>query len=994
MPAHLNRKQQREIKAVVERAKKDNGIPQTAQQSIPFQRMFPDGICRVTDNYYTKTIQYQDINYQLAQQEDKTAIFDEWCSFLNFFDSSIHFELSFMNMGTDAESFEKSVRIPFQKDEFNPVRAEYSQMLKKQLSQGNNGLTKTKYLTFGIEAESMRQAKPRLAHIENDLLNNFRRLGVVATPMDGKERLRLMHAMFHMGDDDKFFFDWKWLVESGLSVKDFIAPTAFAFKNNRTFQMGSLYGSMSFLSISASDLSDRMLADFLDMESSQIVTIHIQSVDQTAAIKTIKRTITELDRSKIEEQKKAVRSGYDMDIIPSDLATYGRDAKALLKELQSQNERMFMVTFLVMNTGRTEQELENNVFQAQSIAQKHNCNLRRLDFQQEQGLMSSLPLAQNLIEIRRGLTTSSTAIFVPFTTQELFQNGGETLYYGLNALSNNLIMVDRKKLKNPNGLILGTPGSGKSFSAKREITNAFLVTDDDVIICDPEAEYTALVHKFHGQVVKISSSSTNYINPMDININYSEDDNPVALKADFILSLCELIVGSKDGLQPVEKTVIDRCVHQIYQRYFDDPKPENMPILEDLYALFEKFKKDNPNASSNPLSRWRQKHNIKKEYAAARAGKGGKATAKGAGKTAKGVKSLTQKIADFCVSHKTALLWVLAIGLLFMVISGMFSACSTMFQGGTQVVLGTSFTAEDEDILGTDEDYTALENDLRSQVDNIESTHPGYDEYRYALDEIGHNPYELAAYLTVVFEDYTREEVQAELVRLFEEQYDLELDEEVEIRSYTTTDEDGNTSTVYYEYRILNVTLTNYGLGNVIASSRLTAEQWERYKVLLETLGNRSYLFGEDVSSAPGGGGEYTDYDIPGEALTDTAFANMVREAEKYLGYPYVWGGSSPSTSFDCSGFVSWVINNCGNGWSVGRQTANGLKNLCDIIPPSEAKPGDLIFFQGTYNTSGASHVGIYVGNGMMIHCGDPISYASIETNYWQQHFYCFGRIP
>lgn len=417
-------------------------------------------------------------------------------------------------------------------------------------------------------------------------------------------------------------------------------------------------------------------------------------------------------------------------------------------------------------------------------------------------------------------------------------------------------------------------------------------------------------------------------------------------------------------------------------------------IIGNMDALFEKFKKDNPNASSNPLSRWRQKHNIKKEYAAARAGKGGKATAKGAGKTAKGVKSLTQKIADFCVSHKTALLWVLAIGLLFMVISGMFSACSTMFQGGTQVVLGTSFTAEDEDILGTDEDYTALENDLRSQVDNIESTHPGYDEYRYALDEIGHNPYELAAYLTVVFEDYTREEVQAELVRLFEEQYDLELDEEVEIRSYTTTDEDGNTSTVYYEYRILNVTLTNYGLGNVIASSRLTAEQWERYKVLLETLGNRSYLFGEDVSSAPGGGGEYTDYDIPGEALTDTAFANMVREAEKYLGYPYVWGGSSPSTSFDCSGFVSWVINNCGNGWSVGRQTANGLKNLCDIIPPSEAKPGDLIFFQGTYNTSGASHVGIYVGNGMMIHCGDPISYASIETNYWQQHFYCFGRIP
>ena len=593
MPANLTRIQQKQIKAVVDRAKKDNGVPQTAQQSIPFQRMFPDGVCRVTDNYYTKTIQFQDINYQLAQQEDKTAIFDEWCSFLNFFDSSIHFELSFMNMSTDAESFEKSIRIPYRKDDFNQIRAEYSQMLRKQLAQGNNGLTKTKFLTFGIEADSMKQAKPRLNHIENDLLNNFRRLGVVAHTLNGKERLHLMHSMFHMGDNDKFIFDWKWLVNSGLSVKDFIAPTSFAFKGSRTFQMGSLYGAMSYLAITASDLSDRMLADFLDMESSQIVTMHIQSVDQTAAIKTIKHTITELDRSKIEEQKKAVRSGYDMDIIPSDLATYGKDAKALLKELQSQNERMFMMTLLVMNTGRTEQELETNVFQAQSLAQKHNCNLRRLDFQQENALMSSLPLAYNQIDIHRGLTTSSTAIFVPFTTQELFQTGEEALYYGLNALSNNLIMVDRKKLKNPNGLILGTPGSGKSFSAKREITNAFLVTDDDVIICDPESEYSPLVNKLNGQCIVISPSSSQYINPMDINANYSEEDNPVALKADFILSLCELIVGGKDGLQPVEKTVIDRCVHQIYQNYFNDPKPENMPILEDLYnALLEQEEKE------------------------------------------------------------------------------------------------------------------------------------------------------------------------------------------------------------------------------------------------------------------------------------------------------------------------------------------------------------------------------------------------------------------
>ena len=588
----LTPQQNKQIQAAI-RKHKPTGPPRTAQQSIPFQRMFEDGTCRVRSNYYTRTIQFQDINYQLAQQEDKTAIFEEWCSFLNFFDSSIHFELSFVNVATDAADFERSIRIPFQQDGFDDVRTEYSQMLRQQLAKGNNGLTKTKFITFGIEADSMKLAKPRLEHVQNDLLNNFHRLGVTAKPLNGKERLKLMHHIFHMDGGEKFQFDWNTFTRSGLSVKDAIAPTAFAFKNSRSFQMGGLYGAMSFLSITASDLSDQLLKDFLEMDSSQIVTMHIQSVDQNKAIKTVKRTITELDRSKIEEQKKAVRAGYDMDIIPSDLATYGRDAKALLKELQSQNERMFLVTFLVLNTGRTEQELETNIFQASSIAQKHNCNLCRLDYQQEQGLMSSLPLAENQIEIQRGLTTSSTAIFIPFTTQELFQSGKESLYYGLNALSQNLIMVDRKKLKNPNGLILGTPGSGKSFSAKREIANSFLVTDDDIIICDPEAEYAALVRRFHGQVIQISPSSTQYINPMDINANYSEEDNPIALKADFILSLCELVVGGKEGLQPVEKTVIDRCVHQIYNRYFNDPRPENMPLLEDLYnALLQQEEKE------------------------------------------------------------------------------------------------------------------------------------------------------------------------------------------------------------------------------------------------------------------------------------------------------------------------------------------------------------------------------------------------------------------
>ena len=445
---------------------------------------------------------------------------------------------------------------------------------------------------------------------------------------------------------------------------------------------------------------------------------------------------------------------------------------------------------------------------------------------------------------------------------------------------------------------------------------------------------------------------------------------------------------------------VDYAVYRRKMRAYD--KAEKLVQKSDkanVNALYEKFKRDNPTVSSNPLSRWQQKRTIKKQYAAMRAGKGGKAAASGATKqgtrkAVDGLKGLGQKLVN--MANKKVLFIILAVALLLMVVAGMFSSCTAMFNAGGQMMVGTSFTAEDEDILGTEEDYTGLENDLREEIDNIESTHPGYDEYRYYLDEIGHNPYELAAYLTVKYEAYTREQVQAEIARLFEEQYDLILETVVERRSTTTTNPDGSTSTTYYNYYILNVTLKNNGLGTVIDTSGLSESQKQRYEVILELMGNRPDLFGDNIYAVPGGGGtgEYTDYDIPGEALTDTAFANMIREAEKYLGYPYVWGGSSPSTSFDCSGFVSWVINNCGNGWSIGRQTANSLKNLCDIIPPSEAKPGDLIFFQGTYATTGASHVGIYVGNGMMIHCGNPISYASVESSYWQQHFYCYGRIP
>ena len=555
----------------------------SAQDSIPYQRMFPDGICRVTDTFYTKTVQFQDVNYQLCQNEDKTAIFEGWSDFLNYFDSSIHFQLSFLNLSASQDGFSRNIVIPLQPDGFDDVRVEYTDMLQNQLAKGNNGLAKTKYLTFGIHAENIKTAKPRLERIETDVSNNFKRLGVSCSPMNGMDRLRLLHAIFHMDGQEQFRFSWDWLAPSGLSTKDFIAPSSFEFKKGRMFRMGQKFGAASFVQILAPELNDRMLADFLDMESSQIVNLHIQSVDQIKAIKTVKRKLTDLDRQKIEEQKKAVRSGYDMDLIPSDLATYGSEAKRLLQDLQSRNERMFLMTFLVVNTADSQRQLDNNVFQASSIAQKHNCQLVRLDFQQEEALMSSLPLGLNQIEIQRSLTTSSTAIFVPFTTEELFQSGKEALYYGLNALSNNLIMVDRKKLKNPNGLILGTPGSGKSFSAKREMLNVFLVTNDDILIADPEAEYFPLVQRLGGQVIKISPTSKQYVNPMDLNLDYSDDETPLSLKVDFLLSFCDIVVGSKDGLQPVEKTVIDRCVRLVYQNYLNDPRPENMPVLEDLY---------------------------------------------------------------------------------------------------------------------------------------------------------------------------------------------------------------------------------------------------------------------------------------------------------------------------------------------------------------------------------------------------------------------------
>ena len=576
----LTRAEKKEIAAVIQAAKGD-GKPHTAQQTIPYLQMYPDGICRVTEKKYSKSLVFEDINYQLAQADDKTAIFENWCDFLNYFDATVSVQLSFINRGTRSGGAEEVIAIPAQNDAFNSIRTEYADMLKHQLAKGNNGFVKSKYITFSVEADNLNAAKARLARIETDILNNFKVLGAAARPMTGYERLEALHSVFHP-EGEPFRFSWDWLTPSGLTTKDFIAPSSFRFGEGRYFRMGRKIGAVSFLEILAPELNDRMLADILDLETGIVVNLHIKSIDQTEAIKTIKRKITDLDKMKIEEQKKAVRSGYDMDIIPSDLAMFGGEAKNLLQDLQSRNERMFLLTFLVVNLADTKRKLENDIFAAAGIAQKYNCALTRLDYQQEAGLMSSVPLGENLIPIQRGLTTSSTAIFIPFITQELFQQGA-ALYYGLNALSSNMILCDRKRLKNPNGLVLGTPGSGKSFAAKREITNAFLITDDDIIICDPEAEYYPLVRRLHGQVIRISPTSTQYVNPMDINLNYSEDDNPLALKSDFLLSLCELVIGGKEGLMPVEKTVIDRSVRNVYRPFLAAPDPAKMPILGDLY---------------------------------------------------------------------------------------------------------------------------------------------------------------------------------------------------------------------------------------------------------------------------------------------------------------------------------------------------------------------------------------------------------------------------
>ena len=576
----LTATEKREIRRIMEQARGD-GKPHSAQDTLPFRQMYPDGLCKMDDTTWSRCIEFADVNYQLAQPDDQTAIFEALCDMYNAHDSSIGMEITLPCHHMNREDFVKRIEIAAQGDDFDDLRELYTQMLRCQLEQGNNGLLKSKLLILTLEANDIHSARAKFSRIVLDTLNHFKTMGALAKTLDGWEWLELLHGILHP-DGERFSFDWDWLAPSGLHVKDFIAPSSFRFGVARRFQMGTKYCAASFLQITAPEMDDRILAELLDTDSDLLLSIHVRSMDQNEAIKTVKRKITDIDSMKIDAQKRAAREGFDMDIIPTDIATYAGEAKNILRDLQSRNERMFLVTFLLVNMADSKRKLDNDITRASSVAQKYNCQLTRLDFQQEQGFVSALPLGVNQIKIQRGLTTSALAIMTPFTTQEIFQ-GGDALYYGLNATSGNMILADRKQNKTPNGLILGTPGSGKSFSAKRSILNVFLITRDDIIICDPEAEYFPLVHRLHGQVIKISPTSKHHVNPMDINLNYSEDDNPLALKSDFILSFCELAAGGRNGLEPVEKTLIDRAVRSVYRPYIADPRPENMPILEDLY---------------------------------------------------------------------------------------------------------------------------------------------------------------------------------------------------------------------------------------------------------------------------------------------------------------------------------------------------------------------------------------------------------------------------
>jgi len=594
------KKQLRDLKKALAGTDKDTKTPDTAQKTITFEKMYKDGICKVSDKHYTKMVEFYDINYDLLEIEDQGTILEEYSKLINYFDPSIKFQLFLFNRQVSAKELAAQLNIALQGDAFDDIREEYSQMLKKQAAKGTNGIIKSKYIIFGVDALNVKDARATLMNIEKDVIRNLNGMGTNAHSLDGKERLRVLHEYFNQGALEPFRFSFKELSESGKSVKDYVAPPGFDFRFPNRFRSGKMYGCVHYLDIIAPRFNDELLKRLLDIDDNLTVTMHMQTMDPVKAIKMLKGALTNIQKMKIEEQKKAVRSGYDMDILPTDIITYEKDTLELLDDLNSSNQKIIKMTFLITCFGKTKKDLEAITQRVSGIIQQANCNLRPLQYLQEQGLMASAPIGCNETGIERVLTTKSTAILVPFCTQELFMQA-PAIYYGLNALSNNMIMADRKKLRTPNGVILGTPGSGKSFSAKREILSCFLMTRDDVVICDPEGEYFPLVQALNGQVVRLATNSKDYLNPMDIQISHKDDKEALKLKSDFLITLCDLIAGGKDGLENDEKGIIDECIRHIYDKYFDNPIPENMPLLEDLYDALLAHKNPKAERIANSL---------------------------------------------------------------------------------------------------------------------------------------------------------------------------------------------------------------------------------------------------------------------------------------------------------------------------------------------------------------------------------------------------------
>ena len=569
----------------LKRKLKQRKSPKTVQDSIRFERMFQDGICEVVGGYYTKTIKFSDINYQIARRDEKENIFSRYCQFLNYFDSNIPFQITINNRVINNDDFKEQMFLKYKEDDLNNYRDEYNTMLSEKSREGHNSIVREKYITFGTMSKDYDASIPILNRLSLDILNNFKSLGCDTDELSGEQRLEILHSLLNK-DSDKFNFEYDYLVRSDLKTKDFVVPDSFDFQNKSSFEFGEKVGRVMYLKDLPPELSDKLLSELSDIPINMTINLHINSVEQDKAFDLVKQKISFMEQQKIDEQKKAQKSGYDVDMIPYELKYSLAEAEELLDDLQNKNQRMFKANILIFTSADSDEELDENVYQILSTARKNNCKVGYLDYLQEEGLNSTLILGYNFVEIERTLTTASTAIFIPFTTQELFQKGG--MYYGLNALSRNLIFFDRKTLKNANGFILGTPGSGKSFTAKREIVNVLLNTDDEIMIIDPEGEYRPVVKGFGGEVIDVSSSSNVNINPLDITMNYADDEDPLSLKSEFILSLCEHLIGGRNGVTASEKTIIDRSVKLTYAEHFSNRKKYPVPTLVDFYEVIKK----------------------------------------------------------------------------------------------------------------------------------------------------------------------------------------------------------------------------------------------------------------------------------------------------------------------------------------------------------------------------------------------------------------------